>query len=265
MDTHMVKVKNNLIGKTFGRLTVLSRANDYVSPKGIHTAQWVCECSCSEHNRIVVRGSFLTQRTKPTQSCGCLQKEKVKATVGKYVKKSNQYSDVQRDEHGSYYIGLTSNTNKEFYIDAEHFEIVKDLCWCEHHPRPSFSTLVAYDPNTGKKNIKMHQLIGYGMYDHIDRNELNNRVYNLRPCTPQENSYNKSKRNDNTSGITGVSWNKRTNKWDANLQCNGIRWRKCFSDFEDAVKCRLEAEAKYFGDFAPQRHLFEKYGITEVM
>ncbi len=253
----MVKVKENLTGKVFGKLTVLSQADDYVTPKGIHLAQWICECSCSERNRVVVRGSALTKRNHPTQSCGCLQKER--------IKKSNQYSDLQCDEHGSYYIGLTSNTSKEFYIDAEHFDLVKDLCWYEHHPTTSFSTLVAYDPNTGKKNIKMHQLIGYSMHDHIDRNELNNRVYNLRPCTQQENLFNKSKRSDNTSGITGVSWNKRTNKWSAELHCNGTRWRKCFSCFEDAVKSRLEAEAEYFGEFAPQRHLFEKYGITEVM
>lgn len=265
MSTSMVKVRNNLIGKVFGRLTVISRADDYISPKGVHVAQWLCECSCPEHNRVIVRGSFLRKRNHPTQSCGCLQKEKMREMVAKYVKKSNQYSDIQGDEHGSYYIGLTSNTGKEFYVDAEHFDIVKDLCWCEHCPRPSFSTLVAYDPNTGKKNIKMHQLIGYGMHDHIDRNELNNRAYNLRPCTQQENLCNKSKRSDNTSGVTGVSWNKRTNKWDAQLQCNGTHWRKCFSRLEDAIKGRLEAEAKYFGEFAPQRHLFEKYEIAEVM
>ena len=31
----------------------------------------------------------------------------------------------------------------------------------------------------------------------------------------------------------------------------------------DAIKARLEAEAKYYGKFAPQRHLFEQYGITQ--
>ena len=31
---------------------------------------------------------------------------------------------------------------------------------------------------------------------------------------------------------------------------------------EDAIKARLEAEAKYYGDFAPQKHLFEEYGIV---
>ena len=30
---------------------------------------------------------------------------------------------------------------------------------------------------------------------------------------------------------------------------------------DDAIKARLTAEARYFKEFAPQKHLFEKYGI----
>ena len=37
-----------------------------------------------------------------------------------------------------------------------------------------------------------------------------------------------------------------------------------FNDFEEAVKTRLEAENKYYGEFAMQKNLFEKYGITQV-
>ena len=35
-----------------------------------------------------------------------------------------------------------------------------------------------------------------------------------------------------------------------------------YSNKEDAIKARLEAEIKYYGEFAPQRHLFEQYGIS---
>ena len=31
---------------------------------------------------------------------------------------------------------------------------------------------------------------------------------------------------------------------------------------EDAIKARLKAELKYFGEFAPQKHLFKQYGIA---
>jgi hypothetical protein len=32
---------------------------------------------------------------------------------------------------------------------------------------------------------------------------------------------------------------------------------------EDAIKARLAAELKYYGDFAPQRHLFKEYNIIQ--
>ena len=35
-----------------------------------------------------------------------------------------------------------------------------------------------------------------------------------------------------------------------------------FENKDDAIKARLEAEAKYYGKFASQQHLFEQYGIT---
>ena len=36
-----------------------------------------------------------------------------------------------------------------------------------------------------------------------------------------------------------------------------------YETFEEAVKARLEGEKKYFGEFAPQRHLFAQYGIED--
>ena len=38
-------------------------------------------------------------------------------------------------------------------------------------------------------------------------------------------------------------------------------WLGEYVDKDDAIKARLLAEVKYFGDFAPQRHLFRQYGI----
>ena len=257
----MITVRNDLTGKTFGRLQVLYQVDDYISPNGNHAAKWRCKCSCEQHNVVDILGRRLTQKKNPTRSCGCLQKEFRDNMVQRCVKKYNAYSDMLTDEYGSYYIGYCSNTNKQFYVDADDFDKVKDLCWSEHHPKENFSTLIAFNTST-KKKVKMHQLLGFNGYDHIDRNELNNRKYNLRLCTQQENIVNKSKRSDNTSGVTGVSWNKQLNKWYAELSYEGARWRKCFDNFDDAVKARLEAEVQYFGDFAPQKHLFEQYEIN---
>lgn len=109
----------------------------------------------------------------------------------------------------------------------------------------------------------MHIYLGYFNYDHIDRNELNNRKYNLRQRTIQQNNMNKSIRCDNTSEITGVYFDRSRMKWVANLILNGERkYNKRFDNKEDAIRARLQAEKEYFGEFAPQRHLFEEYGIN---
>lgn len=69
----MVKVKEDLTGKVFGRLTVIKQDEDYIDKKNRHYAQWLCQCSCEEHNTIVVRGSTLKHGS--VRSCGCLYKE----------------------------------------------------------------------------------------------------------------------------------------------------------------------------------------------
>ena len=73
---------------------------------------------------------------------------------------------------------------------------------------------------------------------------------------------NKSIRSDNTSKITGVYFDPQRMKWVTSLQLNKkIVYRKRFKSKEDAIRARLQAEQKYFGEFAPQRHLFADYNI----
>ena len=60
----MVKVKEDLTGRVFGRLTVLCQDEDYVSPSGRHYPRWLCECSCQEHNIISVGGAELKDKKR---------------------------------------------------------------------------------------------------------------------------------------------------------------------------------------------------------
>ena len=60
------------IGDRFGRLTIISRADDYIKPSGDHRPCWNCKCDCG--NITIVRGDDLISHH--IQSCGCLRKEK---------------------------------------------------------------------------------------------------------------------------------------------------------------------------------------------
>ena len=70
----MVKVRDDLTGKRFGRLTVIRQVEDYVSPSGRRIPRWLCKCDCG--NEVEALGSSL--KSGDTKSCGCLNDEKRK-------------------------------------------------------------------------------------------------------------------------------------------------------------------------------------------
>lgn len=88
----MVKVKEDLIGKQFGRLTVIGRDEDHIYPSGKKRAKWICECNCKEHNIISVLQTGLMNGH--TNSCGCLRKENT----------SNMFKKTGHSETHLYYI-----------------------------------------------------------------------------------------------------------------------------------------------------------------
>lgn len=87
--------------------------------------------------------------------------------------------------------------------------------------------------------------------DHKSGNRLDNRKSNLRECTASQNTMNAELRSDNNSGVVGVNYYKRDNKWMARISSNGKNiFLGYFTNFEDAVKARKSAEEKYFGEFS---------------
>lgn len=87
--------------------------------------------------------------------------------------------------------------------------------------------------------------------DHINGNPSDNRLVNLREATHAENSLNKAMRRNNTSGINGVGWHKRIQKWSAYLSINGHRRHLgYFITIEEAAACVHGAREVHHGTFA---------------
>lgn len=77
--------------------------------------------------------------------------------------------------------------------------------------------------------------------DHRDRNPLNNRRENLRPCTHEQNMQNKVTR----PGLKGVE--QIGGRWRAKYRAQHLGM---FDSFEDAAKARDIAARASAGEFA---------------
>ncbi|BAG41778.1 HNH endonuclease [Ralstonia phage phiRSL1] len=71
--------------------------------------------------------------------------------------------------------------------------------------------------------------------DHKNMDKADNRWRNLRLATHEQQSYNVLRHSGNTSGVKGVSFNKRTSKWIALVQGRRRKIRKEFALFAEAV------------------------------
>lgn len=215
----------------FGTLTVIKRAEDYISPKGYRYVQWLCTCDCG--NELIVRGDLL--RSGHTKSCGC---------------NKNKMPNVWDLESHDYGIGYT-NKGEKFYFDKEDFDKIKEYTWWINEE----GYVVAKDKM--RKKLSLHRLITNCpkglMPDHIHGREtrFDNRKSNLRVVNDSKNQMNTSLSSNNTSGVTGVTWHKGKNKWTAQITINRKQISLgSFNNFDDAVKARKKAEEKYFGEFS---------------
>jgi hypothetical protein len=151
-------------------------------------------------------------------------------------------------------------------LDDEDVERVVVLKWCvdryavKKRGQCYFKHTINYIKNDGKGHTckqMVHRFImgcipGDGkVVDHIDGNTLNNQKSNLRICTMAENSRNRKRNKNNTSGYKGVSYSAQRKKWQAQIRVDGgIEYLGLFADPTSAHEAYKEAALKYHGEFA---------------
>ena len=240
----MTNPRKNLTGMTFGRLIVIEQVEDYVSPKGKHHTQWLCQCDCEEKRFVLATTNNL--KNGHQLSCGCLRKECM-ADVGR-AKTYNKCKFFRT------YVIMYTNKGEEIYIDRDDYVKVKDYCWWI----TGKGYVLANDKNGG--SIQLHRLImdcpDDLVVDHVGgvKTRNDNRRFNLRFATDAENCMNKDVRAHNTSGVCGVSWIKPKQRWVASIVVYGETIALGhFTNFDEAVKARKEAEEKYFGEWSYEK------------
>lgn len=152
-------------------------------------------------------------------------------------------------------VALSFIENPNHYTEVNHKDenkennIADNLEWCEHK----------YNMNYG--NIK--EKISDANSGQIPWNKgLKCPDVSLRQLGKPRPHIHKTIQSNNTTGFIGVSYRKDVGKYQANINVNKKQiYLGSYSNIEDAIKHRLYAEAKYYGEKAPQKHLFEEYNI----
>jgi len=215
---------DNLTGQKFFRLTPIKRTDEVGSGR----VMWLCKCDCG--NETVVAANALKRGS--IKSCGCYSYEIRHYRARKY----NEYQIIGVLA----YVKMT-NTDNTMICDADDWEKLKQYCWHENKVNGYVRTHI------DGKYVSFHSCLfeekeGY-VIDHINRNKLDNRRSNLRYASLHANALNISISKRNTSGYTGVIFDKSCNKWRAEITID--RKKKNlgrYEHIEDAIKARQRAE-----------------------
>ena len=91
------------------KLTVIKQAEDRIRANGIRVKRWLVECNCEKHTQFEADAGSI--KSGNTTSCGC----------------SRGYNiyDLTND----YGIGITSNTNEQFYFSLDKYDLIKQHVW----------------------------------------------------------------------------------------------------------------------------------------
>lgn len=143
------------------------------------------------------------------------------------------------------FVELYSTKNNDLWaiIDSEDVDKVTGVHWSNNN---------GYAESGDMKNKQLlHRLVmGLGdaslVIDHLDHNKTNNRKQNLRICTYSQNMHNIAPKWNNTTGVKGVVWEKRSRSYEASITINQKRHHLGrFKSLEKATRARKDAEERF--------------------
>jgi hypothetical protein len=211
-------------GNKFAKLTIV-REGPKVEYDTCKVRQVWCRCDCGNPELTLVRTNNLTSGN--TSSCGC---------VGEESRRTHGLSNTRIYQ---IHEGMLRRCNCPQQLGYENYG-GRGIAVCDE-----------WNPLKGGSFENFYRDMGEApdglSLDRIDFNG-NYCKENCRWATNSVQGYNKKLDPNNTSGKSGVSFYTKQGKWSAEIHVDNEHIRLgMFTNFDDAVKAREEAELRYYG------------------
>jgi hypothetical protein len=141
-------------------------------------------------------------------------------------------------------------------IDAEDYDRLWPYKWYARQPAKDGPLYAARNGGKGEPSVvQMHRQIfgahGKIQVDHRFHNTLDNRKSQLRICSKSENAQNVIRHRDNQTGLKGVAYHKKIDRFTARIMANGeLRHLGTFREALAAARAYDDAAIQHHGDFA---------------
>jgi len=173
-----------------------------------------------------------------------------KATKLGLVNTKIPYRDfIIEDGYCKYPIRSFKYPNMHTLIDIEDINKISEYkCFIAKAYKDIFYAMVTQN----NKNVAIHTLLtGQKWVDHKNRNSLDNRKENLRPCTQIENLRNRSVSKNKIGGYKYVYWKSNNKKWEVSFVLEGkYTYIGLFDDELEAAKVADQYILKNHGNFS---------------
>lgn len=229
----------NLAGKRFGKLLVIDRApNRTIHRKDDSTVMWNCICDCG--NKCVKPSSYILHGIT---SCGC-------NSEATQFKKVDNHLDITSKPYG---IGYCLGGKRKFYFDIEDYDKIKQYSWTVDKNGYVYTTNIDGHTHLMLKNLVM----GVPQSDEEvvvnfihSNNRHDNRKCNLWVCNRNQAQWGSARSANNSTGITGVWYNKSYGVYTAGITENGNTHTFTTTNINKAIAVRKQWEEKYFGKYS---------------
>jgi len=212
----------DLTGKTYGRLSVKVRAPTEETPNGTKVSMWECICECG----AVTVVSSARLRSGTTKSCGCFRTECS-------INRSTTHGMTGTKTYRSYHSMIKRCTDPKY---------------------KNFQYWGGRGVNVCSRWLESFENFLEDMGERPEDTTLNrigsSKIYSKETCNwadKKEQAFDQRVYKNNLTGVTGVS-KTESGKFFVRITKEGKTISiGTFSDFNEAVNARIDAEIFYYG------------------